>query len=122
MLSILFLACAQSNEDTGEPADTAPIVTVEGENYACADGGSVTHAHPFALDVSPGDDVELSTVYAEEYREYFEDVHGYEAPKMTVADAVDLDEEGRVFVVCEWLDVDDYEGRVEASYTLVVRG
>lgn len=122
MLSILFLACAHTNDDTETPVDTAPEITVEGENYRCADGGDVTHTHVFTLGVAPGEHVEMSTVYAEEYREYFEDVNGYESPKMTIASEVDLDEDGRVFVLCEWLEVDGYEGRVEDSYTLVVRG
>lgn len=127
MLSILFLACAPADivldtaeHDTAEEPEPAP--TVE-ETYLCASGGQASHAHTMATAVWPGVmDAELWTVYEPAYVAWASDVAGYEVPSIDVTLDVSLDDEGRVLVVCEWLGADDYEGRVEASYTLVVRG
>lgn len=125
MLILLALACAQQAPDdtatTDLAEDTGGGPLVESESYACADGGNVTHTHPFGLVVGAADDLDLSTVYDDAYRAHLEELTGYEAPKMTIGDDVAFDAQGRVLVVCEWADDDDYVGRVQTSYTLVVR-
>lgn len=128
MLSILFLACAPATillddtaaGDTAEQPEPAP--TVE-ETYLCASGGQASHAHTMATAVWPGvTDAEIWTVYEPAYVAWASEAAGYEVPSIDVALDVSLDDEGHVLVSCEWLEVDGYAGRVEGSYTLVVRG
>ncbi len=121
---MLFLLLACNGAVILDTADTADLETPEPppdseETYLCASGGQVSHSHAMQTPVWPGvTDAELWTLYADGYLEAQADELGYEPAAITVSLNVDLDDEGRVLVVCEWReDV----GHVEASHTLVVR-